>query len=88
MVPATNPAALSPHVGVWSNLGKDRYQLSFKMFRFDGAGNNIGWIVAHNTVAINKDATLYAGAGQADIYDLNGNLLGSSCPTFTGTRFQ
>jgi hypothetical protein len=88
VVPSTNPAALSPHVGVWTSVGKDKYQLNFKMFRFDGAGNNIGWNVVRNDIAISKDATLYAGSGRADFYDLNGNLLGSSCPTFTGTRFK
>jgi hypothetical protein len=88
VVPSTNPAALSPHVGVWTSVGKDKYQLNFKMFRFDSAGNNIGWIVVRNNIAISKDATLYAGSGQASTYDLNGNLLGASCPTFTGIRFK
>jgi len=87
-VSSANPAVFSPQVGVWSPAPKDQYQVAFKMFQFDGAGNNIGWNVVRNTVTINKDATLYAGTGRADIYDLNGNLLGSSCPTFTGTRFK
>jgi hypothetical protein len=87
-VPSTNPAALSAHVGVWTNVGKDKYQMTIKMFRFDPAGNNIGWVVVRNNIAISKDATLYAGSGQATFYDLNGNPLGVSCPTFTGTRFK
>jgi hypothetical protein len=87
-VPSTNPAALSAHVGVWTNVGKDKYQLTIKMFRFDPAGNNIGWVVVRNNIAISKDATLYAGSGQATFYDLNGNPVGASCPTFTGTRFK
>lgn len=88
VVPGTNPAALSSHVGVWSNVSKDKYQLNFKMFRFDGAGNNIGWIVVKNKVAINKDATSYASLGLAETFDSSGNSLGTTCPTFTGTRFQ
>jgi hypothetical protein len=88
VVPATNPAALSPHVSVWKQVDKNLYSMSFKMFRFDSAGNNIGWIVVRNDVAINEDATAYAGSGRADVFDLNGNVVGASCPTFTGTRFE
>jgi hypothetical protein len=88
VVPSTNPAVLSAHVGVWKATSKDHYDMAFKMFRFDGAGNNIGWAVLRNDIAISKDATLYAGSGQATFYDLNGNPVGVSCPTFTGTRFK
>jgi hypothetical protein len=87
VVPATNPALLSAHVGIWRHVHRDNYQLTFKMFRFDAAGNNIGWIVVKNDVAINEDATGYAGSGQAEVFDSNGNIVGTSCPAFTGTRF-
>ncbi|MGZ4965094.1 MAG: hypothetical protein ACXWC8_21270 [Limisphaerales bacterium] len=88
VVPATNPAALSPHVSVWKSVEKDVYQMSFKMFRFDAAGNNIGWIVVRNDVAITEDGNGYAGLGRAETFDSNGNFVGASCPTFIGTRFQ
>lgn len=88
VVPSTNPAALSPHVGIWTHVAGNRYRLSFKMFRFDGAGNYIGWNVVKNDVAINEHATAYAGSGKAEVFDSNGNSLGASCPTFSGTRFQ
>ena len=88
MVPATNPAVLSPHVGVWTEQEKNSYQLTFKMFRFDAQGANIGWIVVHANVVINDDATQYAGSARADTFDVNGNLTGESCPTFTGVRLE
>jgi hypothetical protein len=88
IVPATNPTALSAHLGVWTHVQGNDYQLTFKMFRFDGAGHNIGWIVVKNDVTISEDAELYAGSGQAEFFDMNGNLQGSSCPEFTGTRLQ
>jgi hypothetical protein len=88
IVPATNPAALSSHVSVWEPIEKNVYQMSFKMFRFDAAGNNIGWIIVRNNVAINEDATEYVGSGKSEIFDSNGNVVGTSCPAFTGTRFQ
>jgi hypothetical protein len=87
VVPATNPAALSPHVTVWKRVGKNLYQMSVKMFRFDASGNNIGWAVIRNDVAINEDGSGYAGSGRAETFDASGNSLGTSCPTFVGTRF-
>ena len=88
VVPATNPTALSAHVGVWSHVEGNNYKLSFKMFRFDPAGNNIGWQVVRFDIALNEDATAYAGLGRGEVFDSNGNFLGASCPTFTGTRFE
>ncbi len=87
VVPATNPALLSAHTGIWRHVQGDNYQLTFKMFRFDAAGNNIGWIVVNFNVAINEDATAEAGSGQSEVFDSNGNHLATTCPTFTGTRF-
>lgn len=88
VVPATNPAGLSAHMVIWKHVSGNEYQMAFKMFRFDTAGNNIGWAIVRNNVAINEDATQYTGSGQAEIFDLNGNSLGTSCPTFSGSRFQ
>ena len=39
VVPGTNPAALSAHMTIWSYISKNDYQVAFKMFRFDAAGN-------------------------------------------------
>ena len=88
VVPATNPAALSPHVGVWRHVHGNDYQLDFKMFRFDIAGNNIGWVAVKSKVSINDDATQYSGSGLAEFFDSGGNRVGTSCPSFTGTRFE
>jgi len=88
VVPATNPATLSAHMGIWRHVQKNDYHLDFKMFRFDAAGNGIGWVIVKNNVAINEDATEYAGSGQAEVFDSTGNSVGTTCPTFTGIRFH
>lgn len=80
--------SLSPHMAIWSNVSKNDYQLTFKMFRFDPDGNYIGYAIVRNNISINDDATQYSGSGQASAYDTEGNLLGMSCPSFTGVRFQ
>lgn len=88
VVPATNPARLSSHVGVWNWVDDNNYQLAFKMFRFDATGNNIGWVVVRNNVSISEDGTEYTGSGRAETFDSSGTSLGVTCPSFTGTRFQ
>src|SRR5215470_14756981 len=32
-----NPTGLSAHMGIWRPVGKNQYQLAFKMFRYDPA---------------------------------------------------
>jgi hypothetical protein len=88
VVPSTNPAAQTTHLGVWRYVDKNQYQLDFKMFRFDATGTNIGWTVVKTDVTMNEDATEYTGSGQAELFDVNGNSLGKSCPVFAGIRFQ
>lgn len=87
VVPAGSPTALSAHMMIWNHVSGNDYQVSLKMFRFDGAGNAIGWIVLTNEVSINEAADEYAGSGVAQVFDAAGNLVGGSCPSFVGTRF-
>jgi hypothetical protein len=87
VVPATNPVNLSAHMLIWKHVGGGDYLVSIKMFRFDGAGNYIGWIELNNEVSINPDADEYEGSGVADIYDADGNPIAMSCPTLVGTRY-
>jgi hypothetical protein len=88
VVPATNPAGLSAHMMIWNHISKNDYEITVKMFAFDPSGNNIGYAVIRGNVAIDNSATQYSGSAQAEFFDLNGNSLGVSCPTFAGTRFQ
>jgi hypothetical protein len=57
------------------------------MFRFTPDGNYIGWTVVTSEVSLSADGNEYEGSGVADFFDINGNLLGHSCPVFSGTRF-
>lgn len=87
IVPATNPTSLSAHMMIWNHVSGNDYQMSAKMFRFDGVGNSIGWAVLNFEVSITEDAEEYAGSGIAQIFDAAGNLVGGSCPSLAGTRF-
>ena len=87
VVPAGNPTALSAHMMIWSHVSGNHYLMSLKMFRYDGAGNTVGWNVLTNEISINEAADEYAGSGIAQIFNTAGELVGTSCPSFVGTRF-
>jgi hypothetical protein len=87
VVPGTNPAGLSAHMVIWNHVGGNNYQMAIKFFRFDSAGNRIGWAVLNNEISIDEDAEEYSGSGVSQSFDNAGNLVGGGCPTFAGTRF-
>jgi hypothetical protein len=87
-VPSTNPMNLSAHMGIWKHLGQNNYNLAFKMWRFDPAGNYIGWIVVRFDIVIDEEAETSVGTGLSLVYDTAGNIVGSGCPIITGTRFE
>lgn len=87
VVPAGSPTALSAHMMIWNHLSGNDYQMAVKMFRFDAAGEPIGWIVLNSAVSINEAADEYTGSGVAEFFDADGNFLFASCPSFVGTRF-
>ena len=86
VVPATNPALLSGHLAVWEHVRRNDYRQVVKFYRFDPTGSPVGSTVIRNEITINQSGTEYFGSGVADFYDLGGNYLFSSCPSFIGTR--
>ncbi|MDX1554638.1 MAG: hypothetical protein R3212_01290 [Xanthomonadales bacterium] len=87
VVPGTNPAGLSEHSMIWSHVRDNDYRMAIKFFRFDANGVNVGWNVIRNEISISPDGNEYVGGGVAEVYDINGNFLFASCPSFIGTRF-
>jgi heme A synthase len=88
IVPSSSPTALSAHMMIWNHVANNDYAMSAKMYRFDGAGNYIGWIVLSNEISINEAADDYHGTGLAEIYNSAGALVGMTCPILVGTRFS
>jgi hypothetical protein len=72
---------------IWNHVEGNDYQMAFKMFRFDGAGNRTGWSLVNFEISIGEDGEEYTGTGVAQTFDLDGNFLGGGCPSLVGTRF-
>lgn len=87
VVPDSGATGLSAHMVIWSRVKKDEYDVSMKMYRFGPAGENIGWVIAHNEISMSDDGNEYVGTGKADFYNAAGIMLFSSCPSFVATRF-
>jgi hypothetical protein len=58
------------------------------MWRFDPDGNYIGWVIVRFDIVIDDQAETSVGTGLTLLYDTAGNIVGSSCPIITGTRFR
>jgi hypothetical protein len=87
IVPNANTSGLSPHMMIWSHVSDNDYLVAAKMFRWNAAGVNIGWIVMNFEVSINEDADEYSGSGIAQVFDTAGVQIGANCPYLAGTRF-
>jgi hypothetical protein len=87
VVPSTSPTILSEHSMIWRHIRGDDYRMAVRFYRFDGSGNNVGWNIIRNDVWISRDGNSYSGTGYAEIYNLDGVVVGALCPSFTGTRF-
>ena len=73
--------------GVWEREHGGRYSFAFTNFRYNPSGVFIG------TQTVRQTATLGGGddftsTGTVEIFDINGNLIGSGCATSTGLRFE
>jgi hypothetical protein len=85
---STNPTVRSSAFGVWNRTRGRDYQFAFKFFRFDPAGNYLGYNVVRHHARLGDDGNSYVSAGSADFYDADGNLIMQGCSNSIATRFQ
>lgn len=82
------PASRYPGQGTWRHLGGPHYAASFMFFRFNPDGTFAG------TQKITQDIELVSGVdaleitATVEVFDANGNLVGTGCVTSTATRFE
>jgi hypothetical protein len=82
------PGRQTPGIGVWTHLGGNTYQFTFKSFGFDVNGNFSGWTIVRHEVKLNSKANGFTSEGTAEFYDANGNLLFTGCSSNTASRFE
>ena len=85
---ALGPALRSPGYGVWDKDGHSTYSASFIFLRFNPDGTFAGTQKTTSSIVLGTSGTTYDTTTSIQVYDVNGNLLGTGCATATATRFE
>lgn len=84
----TPPSLRTPGHGVWSHLGGRRFSTVLQFFRFNADGTYAGTQKARKQIELSRFASTYTSTATVEIFDANGNLIGTSCATETAARFE
>ncbi len=75
--------------GVWQRGHSFHdYSFAFANLRYNTSGVFIGTQTVRQTAALSADGNGFTTTGTVEIFDTNGNLIGTGCSTSTGTRFE
>ena len=75
--------------GVWeSTRGWQNYSFAFTNLRYNTSGVFIGTQTVRQTAKLGAAGNDFTSTGTVEIFDTNGNLIGTGCANSTGTRFE
>ena len=80
------PTLRGPGQGVWNFLYDEKFTYALHFLRFNADGTFAGSVVERRSLEVDGDT--YSATGTAEIYDVNGNTIATTCATEEGTRFQ
>ena len=85
----------SPGHGVWRHVGGQSYTTTFTVFRFGfnpGDSANpfpfVGTLRVTKTIELGADGDEYTATTASEIFDANGNLIGTGCATDVARRYE
>lgn len=95
---STDPRLRSQHFGYWRHLNGRKYEIAFKLFLFDPAGQSTGWRIVRHDVVLARNGLSFTSGGTAETFNNDGVLLpppgapvgtppGPGCSTSKATRF-
>ena len=86
------PALRSPGHGVWQrehgHHGEHNYSFSFIFYRYNTSGMFIGSQKITAALELGASGDQFTTHSAVEIFDANGNLIGTGCATAAGTRFE
>lgn len=86
---ALPPALRSAGHGVWRReAGSQEYSFAFTFLRFNPDGTFAGTQIIRQTATLAPGGNQYNSTGFIEVYNVNGNLLGTGCATAVATRFE
>jgi hypothetical protein len=86
LVDQSNPITDNVCLGVWEQTGPLTIKLKHPSWYFDTNGNLLGVVIIHETLTLNPDCDAYHGASTEDVYDLQGNKVGTYEAQVTAKR--
>jgi hypothetical protein len=78
----------SPGHGRWVRIGRRTYDVTFFTISADAAGNHILTSKVRAKLTLSADGNEFNGAFQVDVFDPNGELLGSDTGTIRSRRIE
>jgi hypothetical protein len=79
----------TPGLGTWQHLGKRRYSIVFRFFRFNGNDDTFaGTQIAYKDIELSKDGDAFESTGTTDIFDADNTLITTRCTHGTATRLE
>ncbi len=82
------PALRSPGHGTWQREGGLNYSFKFIFYRYDSTGLFIGSQKITAALVLGASGNDFTTSSAIEIFDANGNLIGTGCATAAGTRFE
>ena len=82
------PVFGSPGHGAWESTGERTFAATFLVLKYDAKGNAQGMTKVRGGGTISEDGGAYSGAGNFEIFDVNGNLIYSANFTIQAKRIR
>jgi hypothetical protein len=83
-----SPRTQSVAVGAWVRTGDRQFGLTQHRFNYDADGNLTSTIKVRSNIALNDAMDGFSGTYQADVVDLNGNVLRSGQGSLDAKRIN
>ncbi len=82
--------AVSSVYGVWEQQtrGRGNYSFAFISLRYSPTGTFIGTQKVRQTAELGASGNAFTSTGSVEVFDANGNTIGTGCSTSIGTRFE
>ncbi len=82
------PASRSPGHGIWRRIDSSRYAGSIVFLGFNSDRTFAGRRVITQNIQLDRSGDLFYDTATLQIYDLNNNVIATTCATAVGTRFE
>jgi hypothetical protein len=74
--------------GVWQRKPGGQYSAAFRYLKFAPDRTYLGVNVIRSSISMSRGGNEYSSTDTLEIFDADGNMIGTGCATQTATRFE